>query len=81
MTEKLHDTRLRCRHLELNLKAASTARKLAESKLALSENQCAYMEKDIQRLRKLNNELESKHGRVQSTVETTIRDLIHLQAG
>lgn len=81
MSETLHDTKLRCRHLELNLKAASTARKLAESKLALSESRRAFVEKDNERLRKLIYELESKHSRVQSIVETTIRDLIHLQAG
>lgn len=80
MSEKLHDARLRCRHLELNLKAASTARKLADSRLDLSESRRAFVEKENERLRKINDALVSKHGRVQSTIETTMRDLIHLQA-
>ena len=80
MSKELRNANVRCRHLELNLKAASAARKLANSKLSLSERNRVFAEKENERLRKVNQVLESKHSRVQDVVQMTIRDLIHLEA-
>ncbi|KAE9403272.1 hypothetical protein BT96DRAFT_936619 [Gymnopus androsaceus JB14] len=77
LSKELRDANVRCRHLELNLKAASAACKLANSRLSLLESHCAFTEKENEWLRRANQVLESKHKHIQSTVQMTIQDLVH----
>ncbi|KAE9393609.1 hypothetical protein BT96DRAFT_1050699 [Gymnopus androsaceus JB14] len=80
LSKELNNANVRCCHLELNLKAASAACKLANLKLSLSERNRIFAEKENELLRKVNQVLESKHSCVQDVVQMTVRDLIHLQA-